>query len=304
MAVYDRAFDQFQGQITPQWSRFLIIPRYAFRDVFGSKLFIAFYALCFAYPLIAAILIYLHHNTGAIALLRLNVAELLPINATFFETYVVVQGVFAFFLNLLVGPPLVSRDLRNNALPLYLSRPFSRVDYIAGKMSVVIILTSAITWIPGLLLYVFQASLEGAGWFAGNLRIASAIFIGSIVWIIVLALLSQAISAWVKWRIAASAALIALFFIPQIIASAVNNLFYTTWGNLFSVFEVMRIIWSSLFGSYVRHFGRVNAFENGRRVSVELVDVPVWTAWVALLILCSACIWLLARKVRAYEVVR
>src|SRR5258707_13066390 len=54
------------------------------------------------------------------------------------------------------GPPLVSRDLRNNALPLYLCRPFTRTEDVLGKMSVLLILLSAITWIPQLLLFLFH----------------------------------------------------------------------------------------------------------------------------------------------------
>ena len=42
-----------------------------------------------------------------------------------------------------------------------------------GKMSVVLILLSAITWAPGLLLFLFQSYLEGFGWFSDNLWIAS-----------------------------------------------------------------------------------------------------------------------------------
>ena len=75
--------------------------------------------------LVEAILIYLHHNANALALMRVNVRELLPIDALFFQTFVEIQAGFAFFIALLVGPPIVSRDLRNNALPLYLCRPFS-----------------------------------------------------------------------------------------------------------------------------------------------------------------------------------
>jgi ABC-2 type transport system permease protein len=43
----------------------------------------------------------------------------------------------AVFLVLTVGPSLVSRDLRFNALPLYLSRPVRRIDYFAGKLGVI-----------------------------------------------------------------------------------------------------------------------------------------------------------------------
>ena len=50
------------------------------------------------------------------------------------------------FLALLVGPQQVSRDLANNGLPLYLCRPFTRSEYVVGKMSIVVILLSTITW--------------------------------------------------------------------------------------------------------------------------------------------------------------
>ncbi len=303
MAVYERSYDEFRGQLTPQWSRFLILPRYAFQSVFRSKLFITFFAICFVYPLIAAILIYLHHNAVAIAMMKLNVAELLPIDASFFKTFTIVQGVFAFFLTVLVGPPLVSRDLTNNALPLYLSRPFSRTEYILGKMSVVLLLMSAVTWVPGLILFFFQAILEGGGWLISNLRICGAILVGSLVWIITLALLSQAISAWVKWRIAASAALIAVFFVPQVIAEFINHLFYTSWGDLLGINQLISTIWSGLFGKDETVY-RTTVWENGHAVTIEIPFIPVWSAWFMIALLCLLCIWLLSRKVRAYEAIR
>ncbi|HEY0006533.1 MAG TPA: ABC transporter permease [Pyrinomonadaceae bacterium] len=305
MAVYEHTYKQYEGRLTPEWSRFLIIPRHAYKDVFRSKIFTGLFVLCFIYPLVAAILIYLHHNTNAIALLKLDVRELLPIDATFFETFVVVQGTIGFFLTMLVGPPLVSRDLTNNALPLYLCRPFSRTEYVLGKMSVVLILLSAITWMPGLLLFLFQAYLEGAGWLAGNVYIASAIFLGSWIWILLLALLSQAISAWVKWRMAASASLLALFFIPSIFGEIVNNIFLTRWGNIISLRALIANVWSGLFGTFVRRTGRIVDYDfNNVRREVVLLEPPLWCDWLMLLIICGLCLWLLSRKVRAYEVVR
>src|ERR1044071_2347068 len=216
MAVYEHTYKQYLGKLTPDWSRFLVIPRHAFRDVFKSKLFTAFFAVCFIPLLVEAILIYLHHNVNALAILQVNVRELIPIDASFFQTFVNVQATFAFFVTLLVGPPLVARDLRNNALPLYLCRPFSRTEYVLGKMSVLLILLSLITWIPQLLLFFLQSYLEGFAWFKANLWMAYAILIGSIVWILLLALLSQTVSALVKWRVVASAALLAIFFIPSV----------------------------------------------------------------------------------------
>src|SRR5881392_262733 len=232
MAVLERGYKRYRGTMSPEWSRFLIIPRHAYRDVFRSKIFTALFALSFVWPLVCAILIYLHYNADAIAMWRLNVRELLPIDERFFEYWVVVpQGIVGFFLAMLVGPQQVSRDLTNNALPLYLCRPFTRTEYVVGKMSIVIILLSAITWVPGLILFLLQSYLDGWSWFAENYWMASAIFLGSLVWILVLALLSQTISAWVKWRLAASAALIGLFFIPSVFALFVNEGLQTHWGN-------------------------------------------------------------------------
>ena len=67
MAVYEQSYKPYTGRLTPEWSRFLIIPRHAYRAVFNSKLFIAFFAICFLPLLVEAILIYLRHNFGALA---------------------------------------------------------------------------------------------------------------------------------------------------------------------------------------------------------------------------------------------
>src|SRR6266550_1690034 len=304
MSVYEHTYKQYLGKLTPEWSRFLVIPRHAFRDVFKSKLFTAFFIVCFIPLLIEAILIYLHHNVNALAIFKVDVRELIPIDASFFETFVEVQGIFAFFVALLVGPPLVARDLRNNALPLYLCRPFSRTEYVLGKMSVLLILLSAITWMPQLLLFLFESSLEGASWFVHNLSIASAIFIGSAVWILLLALLSQAISALVKWRVIASAALLGLFFIPSIFGEVVNGLFLTRWGNIISLGALMNNVSSGLFGTFVRTTGHITDFDGSVGREIVINEPPLWASWLALALICMVCLALLSRKVKAYEVVK
>jgi ABC-2 type transport system permease protein len=304
MAVYEHTYKQYLGKLTPEWGRFLVIPRHAFRDVFKSKLFTAFYIVCFLPLLVEAILIYLHHNVNALAIMQVNVRELVPIDATFFQTFVNLQGSFAFFVALLVGPPLVARDLRNNALPLYLCRPFSRTEYVIGKMSVLLILLSAMTWVPQLILFLFQSYLEGFRWFIDNLWIASAIFIASVVWILLLALLSQAISAVVKWRVVASGALLGLFFIPSIFGEVINNLFMTRWGNIISLGALIKNVTSGLFGTFVRNTGHVIGFDGRVAREIMLTEPPLWASWFVLFLICAACLALLSWKVKAYEVVR
>ncbi|HYJ89921.1 MAG TPA: ABC transporter permease subunit [Pyrinomonadaceae bacterium] len=309
MAVYEHLYRAYEGEGQTAWSRFLVIPRYALREVFKSKLLTTVYVACFIYPLIAAILVYLHHNANAIALLQINVMELVPIDNTFFRTFLEVQGAFAFILTVLVAPPLISRDLSNNALPLYLCRPLSRWQYVLGKMAVVAFLLSLVTWVPGLLIFIFQASLSSLGWLWSNLWMVSAIFFGSMAWIILLSLIALAISALVKWRVVASGAMLGLFFIPSAFGEIVNNLFLTKSGHLVSLWASMNNIWQGLFWLFERRAGSIrgtisNPVYDRQYVDITLYEPSLWASWLVILLVCAFCIWLLSRKVRAYEVIK
>ena len=95
-----------------------------------------------------------------------------------------IQGALAFLLTAWVAPVLVSPDLVNGALPLYLSRPFTRAEYVLGKATVLLTLLSAITWVPG----ARSCSPWRRGWPSGlGLAPTSAspwaVFVGSWVWI-------------------------------------------------------------------------------------------------------------------------
>ena len=306
MAVYEQTYKPYTGKLTPEWSRFLIIPRHTLRGVFNSKLFTAFYVICFLPLLVEAVLIYLHHNVTALAIMDLNARELIPIDGTFFQYFVNIQGGFAFFVALLVGPPLVSRDLRNNALPLYLCRPFTRTEYVMGKMSVLILLLSFMTWIPQLLMFLFQSYLQGFDWFRSNLWIASAIVIAGLVWILLLGLLSQTVSALLKWRIVASGAMLGIVFIPSVFATIVNFIFQTSWANVISLFALMGNVTAGLFGTFDRVSGRIEITDFNDNVVREilLLEPPLWVCWAALFIFSAVCLALLHWKVKAYEVVR
>jgi len=293
MAVYGRSYRRYTGVQTPAWSRFLIFPRYAYETVFKSKLFVGFYALCFLLPFVGLLLIYLHHNMTALSFLDLPAEELkkfLPIDNNFFYIGTWFQGALSFLLVLLVGPALVSPDLRNNGLALYLSRPFSRSEYVLGKMSVLLILLSAITWLPSMLLYFFQAYLDGGAWFANHLRLGFAIFVGSWVWILFLSILTLAVSAWVKWRPVARIALIVIFFVSMGFAGIIAEILHTWAGSLVSPWFVIGSIWTNLFNIPLGNDGDVLP--------------PPAAAWAALIGGGLFCLWLLSRRIRAYEVVR
>ena len=78
MAVHDRGFSAYEGELTPEWSRFLILPRYAYREVFRSKLFTGFFFLCFVWPFGNALFVYLHHNSSVLEALQMRPAVKVP----------------------------------------------------------------------------------------------------------------------------------------------------------------------------------------------------------------------------------
>jgi ABC-2 type transport system permease protein len=55
---------------------------------------------------------------------------------------------FILLLVTLAGPNLISLDLRYNALPLYFSRPMTRLDYFLGKLGVIAALVAAVAVLP------------------------------------------------------------------------------------------------------------------------------------------------------------
>ena len=300
MAVYKKTYRPYDGEATSAASRLTVIPRYALDDLHRSKFLTTFFICSFIYPLICALIIYVQHNTSALKLLNVQNAQgLISINVTFFQSLLGWQSMLALFLAAFIGPGLVSPDLANNALSLYLARPFSRVEYVAGKMSVLVILMSLMTWVPGLLLFVLQGYLEGWQWMVDNQRLARGMFFGAWIWILILALLALALSAWVKWKPAAGALMFGVFFVAAGFGATINAVQSTKWGHLLQVGTVVGQVWMWLFeGDNPTTSGAVFF-----RVT-QGEELPLWCCWAAIAALAGICLYMLQRKIRGAEVVR
>jgi hypothetical protein len=70
------------------------------------------------------------------------------------------------------------------------------------------------------------------------------------------------------------------------LAEAVNGVLRIDAGHFFDLQYLVVTVWTNLF-----------LVGNDRAISVG-------QAWTAILVYCSVCLWLLMRKVRAYEVIR
>jgi ABC-2 type transport system permease protein len=300
MAVYKRTYRPYDGELTPGWSRLFVIPRYAFEELHRSRFLSIFFLATFIYPLICALIIYVQHNASALKLLNVESASrLISINVTFFMSLLGWQSIMALFLAAFIGPGQVSPDLSNNGLSLYLARPFSRVEYVLGKMSVLVILMSLMTWVPGLLLFVLQGYLEGWSWMGDNARLAAGIFFGAWIWILLLSLMALAVSAWVKWKPAAGALMFGVFFVTSAFGAVINAVQRTNWGYLANISYLVGTIWAQLFeGSNKTTNGAV--FFRSPLGS----ELPLWCCWGGVIFLCLIFLYMLARKIRGAEVVR
>jgi ABC-2 type transport system permease protein len=301
MAVYKKTYRPYEGELTASWSRVLVIPRYAFEELRSKRFPTIFFFASFIYPLICALFIYVQHNASVLGLLGVTQGArgLISINTTFFQNLLGWQSMMALFLAAFVGPGLVSPDLANNALSLYLARPFSRVEYVIGKMSVLAILMSLMTWVPGLLCFLLQGYLEGWQWMSDNVRIANAIFFASWIWILLLSILALALSAWVKWKPAAGALMFGVFFVAAAFGGVINAVQRTKWGNLFNIGHLVGVVWVHLFEG-AEHSSTGAVFF---RVLPE-EELPLGTCCVMLTVVLMLCLYMLARKIRGAEVVR
>ncbi len=286
MAVHKRSYRAYEGALTPRRTRFLILTRYAAKGVFQSRIITGLFVLCFFYPLLMVAGMYLNHNARVLSAMKINGDRLLVINGMFFMVLMQVQGTLAFLMTVFVGPGTVAPDLANNALPLYFCRPLSRTEYVLGRACVILFLLSLITWIPGLLIFGIEASLSGGAWAWENRDFAIGIFLGSWLWIGVLALMALAISAWVRWKLVAGALLLGVMFAASGFTAAINEILRSKAGFYVNPAALVAVIWSNFF-----------------KVDLEM-GITTFAASVALVAISTMCIWLLGRKIRAFEVIR
>jgi ABC-type transport system involved in multi-copper enzyme maturation permease subunit len=290
VSVYKRSYNSYSGPLTPVWSRFLVVARYGLAEVWESRVTNILFLVCLGPVLLALVTVYVMNSDTAQLLMGVNRTPLLSIDNRFFLKIFHAQCWLALVLTAWVGPRLMAGDLGNNALPTILSRPLDRAEYIAGKLSVLFLLLSGITWAPTLLLFLFQAQLSKHPWASQNRFIASGVVLGALAWITVLSLLSLALASWVKWRVVSTGLVFGAVFVPAGVGEVFNGVLRTNWGSLLNLPYLMTLIWS--------HLLRVPVFFMRRQ------SLPVEFALAALIIICTACVLVLRARIRGQEVVR
>ena len=292
MAVYKRRYNSYTGSLSPEWSRFFVLTRYAFADLFKSRFFVLLLILSLVPNLFFAGYIFIANNTTVQLLMQLRSADLFKVESQYFIVIMIVQTQAAFLLNCWVGPVLIAGDLTNGALPLFLSRPFSKADYVLGKLAVLGLLLSAVTWVPGLLLFSLQSGLAKDGWIWSHLWMVVPIVLCSAIWILMLSLISLAASAWLKLRIVATGVIFIAFFVPTGLGEMFNAIMGTYWGRLLNFSYLFRLILAKEFRERYGVLGLGSS------------EIPIPAAWGVLIFLCLLSLVILNARLRARETVR
>ena len=278
MAVYKRNYSAYTGTVTPVWTRVLVLARYAFEEAWSSKITVGLFIFCLLPCIVSLVVIYLGDNPIARALVGGQGQQMLAIDAK-------------FFLKVLqIAPRLITFDLADNALPILLSHPISRFGYVFGKFIALFTSLSLITWLPCLLLFVYQGYSSPQPWAISNLQIAMGLLAGSVIWIAFLSLLGLALSSWVKWRVVATGVIFAAVFVPAGVGAIVSAVLRTRWGLLLNLPVMMSNLWQRLLGA--------PAPMNDR------LSVPTLAIAVMLSLTCLVCVAMLNKRIRAREVVR
>lgn len=171
MPIFDQGYQHWSGHLSSHAWRWLAITRRGVQTALRSR-FVRFALILAWLPalvLIVALCLWglIERQSALIETVRPMLTSLLgrPILAgpreyrveiwtLCFHYFLAWELWFSMVLVLLVGPNLISQDLRYNALPLYFSRPLRRIDYFLGKLGVIATLLGAVIIVPACVAYL------------------------------------------------------------------------------------------------------------------------------------------------------
>lgn len=170
MPIHDQGYRRYAGTRSPLGGRWLVIARAGIRSMFTRKVFIGLLLLSYLPFLIRAVQIYVVTNVP-----QASMAEFIKVTASTFKDFLTGQDTFVFFITVYVGAGLIANDRRANALQIYLSKPLTRLEYIGGKLAVLMTFLLLVTWVPAMVLLLLQVVFSGdTTFFLENLQLIPA----------------------------------------------------------------------------------------------------------------------------------
>jgi ABC-2 type transport system permease protein len=155
---------------------------------------------------------------------RVLAGEIIP-DLYSYENYLwQIGGLFGIFLAA-QAPELVVNDIRHRVLPLYFSRPMSRVDYVASKLAALAIGLLALTLVPVLVLFVGRvlATEDLLAAFGDEIGSLPGIAGSGVLHAAVLASIGIAISSLASRRAFAAGAVLAVFLVGGVMSEVLRE---------------------------------------------------------------------------------
>ena len=277
MPIHDQTYRRYTGPRRQHGPIWWVIARTGIRTVLRDRRFFALLILAWAPFVVRAVQIY--------ASATFPQASFLIATAGTFRDFMSQQGLFVFFVTIYVGAGLIADDRRANALQIYLSKPLTRVEYIVGKSAVLIVFLIGVTWLPAMLLLLFQVMFNGVDFVRDNLRLIPAITLLAAVETLVSALVMMAISSLSRSKRFVAVMYAGMIVFTAAIAGAVRAITGAASLAWLSPAESLAIVGDAIFRVPSAHV------------------VPVGVAWASLAVVVAGAIVILERRVRGVEVV-
>jgi ABC-2 type transport system permease protein len=227
-----------------------------------------------------------------------------PVWTFLFFFFFQIQRFFSMLLVLVVGPALISQDLRFNAVPLYYSRPLTRADYFLGKLGVIAGYLGAVTVFPLTLAYllgtIFSADITVV---RDTFRLYLAGLAFSAVIIVSSGTLMLALSSLSRNSRYVGAMWVAVWIISNSLAEVFHQTLKADWSPVVSYTQNLRRLAEYLFD--LRGAADRLATLLHRRPDLgfnQLLLTYPWY-WSALVLagLCGASLWVLTTRVRSLD---
>src|SRR5262245_11077344 len=169
MPIFDQGYQHWEGTLSSHAWRWWTITRQGVRAQLRSRwvriLVIMAWIPALLLVLVVSLWGLLEQQAEIIrpllAFLRLPAALVeggsafrVPVWTLAYHYFFYIELNFAMILVVLIGPGLISQDLRFNAIPLYFSRPLRRIDYFLGKLGVIAVFLGAIMVAPAIIAWL------------------------------------------------------------------------------------------------------------------------------------------------------
>ena len=199
-------------------------------------------------------------------------------SAETFRVFFERQGFSVFIVTVYAGAGLIATDRRVHAWQIYLSKPLTRVDYVAGKLAILLVLL--VTWVPATMLLLLQVLFAGDVMFLReNLFLVPAMAVFSLLYALVASFMVLVLSSR-----STSPRYVAVLFTDAIfgVVTAVTRSTSTSWVS---------------FRATLAQVGDVTFRMSPR------YDTPWGVSLAVLVALIGLSVWVLSRRVRGVEVV-